>query len=65
MFLKRTVFKNFVDFTGKHLCLSCFFNKVACGTVCFPIKFANFLRTPPMATSENNEQQELFKGFNC
>ena len=42
-----------------------FFDKVACGMVCFHIKFANFLKTPPMAASENNEQQELFEGFNC
>ena len=39
---------------------------------CFPMKFANFLRTPfnrtnLVAASENNEQQQLSKGFtnNC
>ena len=27
------------------------------------MKFANFLRTPPVAASENNEQQQLSDGF--
>ena len=29
LFYKKDVFKNFVKFTGKHLCRSLFFNKVA------------------------------------
>ena len=51
--LKKDVLKNFA---GKHLCQSFFFNKVAGlpGTLlkkrlwhrCFPVNFANFLRTP-------------------
>ena len=51
VFYKKTVLKNFVKFTGKHLCQSPFFNKVA--TLfwmriwhrCFPVKFAKFSRT--------------------
>ena len=49
--------RNFAKFTGKHLCQSLFFNKVAAlrsATLlkkglwhrCFPVKFANILRTP-------------------
>ena len=29
MFFKKSVLKHFVKFTGKHLCESLFFNKVA------------------------------------
>ena len=29
VFCKKDVFKNFAKFTGKHLCQSLFFNKVA------------------------------------
>ena len=49
--------KNFTKFTGKHLCQSLFFNKVAGlrpATLlkkrlwhrCFPVNFVKFLRTP-------------------
>ena len=50
MFREKDVLKNFAKFTGKHLCWSLFFNKVAT-----PVKFAKFLktsffcRTPPVA----------------
>ena len=56
MFCKKYVLKNFTKFTGKHLCQSLFFNKVA-GLMpatllrkrlwqrCFPVNFAKFLRT--------------------
>ena len=38
---------NFAKFTGKHLCQSQFFNKVAgLWHRCFPVNFAKFLRTP-------------------
>ena len=55
---KKGVLKNFVKFTGKHVCRSLFFNKVAgikpAVTLLkkrlrhwrFPVNFANFLRTP-------------------
>ena len=53
MFFKKGVLTNFVKFTGKHLCQSLFFNKVA-GLLlkkghwhrCFPVNIAKFLRTP-------------------
>ena len=57
VFCKEGVFRNFSNFTGKHLCQSLFFNKVArlrLATLlkkrlwhrCFPVNFAKFLRTP-------------------
>ena len=55
MFFKIGVLKNFAKFTGKHLCQSLFFNKVAIVSpatllkrdwhMCFPVNFAKFLRT--------------------
>ena len=52
VFYKKGVFRNFAKFIGKHLCQSLFFNKVV-GLLkkillhrCFPVNFANFLRTP-------------------
>ena len=56
-FSVKVVFKNFAKFTGKHLCQSLFFDKVAGlrpATLlkmkiwhrCFPVNFLNFLRTP-------------------
>ena len=55
--IKKCVLENFVKFTGKHLCQSLFFNKVAClrpATLlktrpwqsCFPVNFEEFLGTP-------------------
>ena len=47
MFCKKGVLKNSANFTGKHLCQSLFFNKVAgFGRRCFPVNFAKFLGTP-------------------
>ena len=43
--LKKGVLRNFTKFTGKHLCQSLFFNKVA-GPRCFPVNFVKLLRTP-------------------
>ena len=57
LFCKKAVIRNFTKFTGKHLCQSLFFNKVA-GLrpttslkkrplhSCFPVNFVKFLRTP-------------------
>ena len=56
VFCAKGVLKNFGKFTGKHLCQSLFFNKVADLRLaallkrrlwhrCFPVDFANFLRT--------------------
>ena len=55
--IKKGVIRNFVKFTGKHLCQSIFFNKVAglryatllkkrLWHMCFLVNFAKFLRTP-------------------
>ena len=57
LFYKKGVLRNFARFTGKHLCWSLFFNKVAglkpptllkkrLWHRCFPVNFAKFLRTP-------------------
>ena len=57
VFCKKGVLRNFAKFTGKHLCQSLFFNKVAglrpskrekktLWHRCFPVNFAKFLRTP-------------------
>ena len=57
MYCKKGVLRNFAKFTGKHLCQSLFFDKVADlrpATLlkkrpwhrCFPVNFAKFLRTP-------------------
>ena len=55
--VRKGVLKNFAKFTGKHLCQSLFFNKVAGLRPvtllkrrpwhrCFPVNFAKFLRIP-------------------
>ena len=57
VFYDKSVLKNFSKFTGKHLCQSPFFNKVAglrpatlfkkrIWQRCFPVNFAKILRTP-------------------
>ena len=57
VFCEKGVLRNFAKFTGKHLCKSLFFNKVAGlrpATLlkkrlwhrCFSVNFAKFLRTP-------------------
>ena len=44
VFCKKGVLKNFAKFTGKQLCQSLFFNKVAgLRHCCFPVNFAKFL----------------------
>ena len=44
--MKKGVLRNFAKFTGKHLCQSLFFNKVAGLRPQPPVNFAKFLRTP-------------------
>ena len=55
--VKKGYLRNFAKFTGKHLCQSLFFNKVAGPRLAtlfkkrlwyrrFPVSFAKFLRTP-------------------
>ena len=64
LFFKRDVLKNFVNFTGKHQCWSLVCNFIK--NRCFPVKFANFLRTPWMAASEQTQEisvVHLAKGF--
>ena len=56
-FCRKGLLRNFAKFTGKHLCQSLFFNKVASLRPaillkkrpwhrCFPVTFVKFLRTP-------------------
>ena len=46
MFCKKDVRRKFEKFTGKRLCQSLFFNKVAgLRHGCFPVNFGKFLRT--------------------
>ena len=56
MFCRKDAFRNLEKFTGKHLCQSLFFNKVAglrpaallkkrLWHRCFPVNFSKFLRT--------------------
>ena len=55
--IRKGALRNFAKFTGKHLCQSLFFNKVAGlrpatllkkrhWNSCFPVNFLKFLRTP-------------------
>ena len=57
VFYKKDVLRNFAKFTGKHLCRTLFFTKVAglrpttlfkkrLWHRCFPVDFAKFLRAP-------------------
>ena len=53
VFCEKRILKNFAKFTGKHLCHSLFFNKIACSFIkkrlwyrCFPVNFVKFLKTP-------------------
>ena len=57
LFYEKSVLRNFTKFTGKYLCQSLFFKKVADlrpATLlkkrlwhrCFPVNFVKFLRTP-------------------
>ena len=65
---KKGVLRNFAKFTGKHLCQSFFFNKVA-GLRhrwhrCFPVNFVKFpttlfYRTPPVAASDQDSIVKL------
>ena len=77
--MKKDVLRNFVKFTGKHLCQSLFFNKVADlrpATLLkkrlwhrrFPVNFAKFLRTPFLQNTSGRLQSDwrstlLFRSF--
>ena len=62
VFCKKRVLKNFTKFTGKHLCQSLFFNKVAGLSQVFSCEFceifknAYFYRTPLVAASVCNAE---------
>ena len=69
VFCKKVVLRNFAKFTGKHLCQSIFFNKVAGLRAanlfkkrlwhrCFPMNFVKFLRAPFL---QNTSRQLLLK----
>ena len=73
VFCKKGVLRNFEKFTGKHLCQSLLFNKVAgirpvtllkerLWHRCFPVNFLNFLRTP--SVTEHNWQLLLKTSVN-
>ena len=77
VFFKKSVLRNYVKFTGKHLCQSLFFNKVTGLRLLtkrpwhrrFPFNFAKFLRTPTVAVSahdhfDNKISQMNLSGFN-
>ena len=68
-FVRKGILRNFAKLTGKHMCQSLFFNKVAglrAATLlkkrlwhrCFPVNFAKFLRTPFF---QNTSGRLLFK----
>ena len=53
VFYKKGVLRNFAKFTGKHLCQSLFFNKVA-GTAC------NFIKKETLAQVFSCQFCEIF-----
>ena len=50
-FCKKGILENLTKFTGKHLCQSLFFNKVAGLRICEIFKNAFFYRTPLVAAT--------------
>ena len=72
MFYKNNVLKHFAKFTEKHLCEGHFFNKVAGLRLlkkrlwhqCFPVNFAEFLRTSADNCHCNNERDPMRIGIN-
>ena len=69
--VRKSVFRNFAKFTGKHLCQNLFFNKVLGlrrktllkkknWRRCFPVNFETFLRTPFL---QNTSGQELLHTY--
>ena len=64
VFCKKDALRNFAKFSGKHLCQSLFFNKVAdlrpetlskksIWYSCFPVSFVEFVRTPFLQSTSN------------
>ena len=71
--IKKSVFRNFAKLTGKHLCQSFFFNKVAglmAATLfktnlwhsCFPVNFLKFIRTPFLQNTSGRLLLHIFFG---
>ena len=76
VFYWKGVLTSFSKFTGKYLCQSLFYNKVAglgLWQRCFPVNFVKLLktyfsyRTPPVAASVNLEMKgnRFFNEFIC
>ena len=76
VFCKKGVLRSFAKFTGKQLCQSFFFNKVADlrpATLlkqrlyqrCFPVNFAIFLRTPFLQNTSGELLLLLHISFMC
>ena len=76
VFCKKRCLKNFAKLTGKHLCQSLFFNKVAGVTynfveketvaqvhTCFPVNFAKFLRTPFLQNTSGRLFLTMIRNF--
>ena len=70
--IKIVALKNFTKFTGKHMCLSLFINKVAglrpaillTKTLwyrCFPVNFAKFLSTPFLQNTSGRVLLEILQ----
>ena len=57
VFYKKGVLRNFAKFTGKHLCHSLFFNKVA------RLRYATLLKRDSGTTEDKNEKNRHFKGI--
>ena len=59
MFYKKGFLKNFAKFTGKHLCQSPFFNKVAGGAT----EACNFIKKETLAQVLFCQFREIFKNI--
>ena len=57
VFYKKGVLRNFAKFTGKHLCHSLFFNKVA------RLRYATLLKRDSGTTEDKNEKIDISKGL--
>ena len=73
---KKSVLRNFIKFTGKHLCQRLFCSEVAglrpatllkkrLWHSCFPVNFAKFLRTPFLQSTSGSCFYILRKQFSC
>ena len=75
--VRKGLFRNFAKFTGKHLCQSLFFKKIAglrpailfkkrLWHRCFPVNFAKFLRTPLLRNNSGRlllTLSNIYNGF--